>query len=90
MKRPIYSVLIIEEKLPLLTKAKVFAIVNVSEVFYVVVLDNKSPYLTTFLGPNNRHILLQAHAALLRGQKSTNVTNTSSWMEAMMSEYLCV
>ena len=39
IKRPIYTIPTIEEKLPLLTKAKVFTIVDVSEAFHNVVLD---------------------------------------------------
>jgi len=52
IKRPIYTIPTIEEKLPLLTKAKVFTIVDVSEAFHTIVLDHDSSLLTTFLGPN--------------------------------------
>ena len=52
IKRSKYTILTIEEKLPLLTKAKVFTIVDVSEAFHTIVLDKKSSLLTTFQGPN--------------------------------------
>ena len=52
IKRPIYTIPTIEEKLPHLTKAKVFTIVDVSEAFHNVVLDEPSSLLTTFQGPN--------------------------------------
>ena len=55
IKRPKYTIPTIEEKPPLLTKAKVFPIVDVSEAFHTIVLDEKSPPLTTFQGPNGRH-----------------------------------
>ena len=60
IKRPKYTIPTIEEKLPLLTKAKVFTIVDVSEAFHTIVLDDESSLLTTFQGPNG--ILLQPHA----------------------------
>ena len=44
IKRPIYTIPTIEEKLPFLTKAKVFTIVDVSEAFHNVVLDELSSY----------------------------------------------
>lgn len=55
IKRPIYSIPTIEEKLPLVTKAKVLTIVDVSEVFHTIVLDDESSLLTTFLGPNGHY-----------------------------------
>ena len=55
IKRPKYTIPIIEEKPPLLTKAKVFPIVDVSEAFHTIVLNEKSSPLTTFQGPNGRH-----------------------------------
>ena len=55
IKRPIYTIPTIEEKLPLLTKAKVFTIVDVSEAFHTIVLDDDSSLLTTFLRPNRRY-----------------------------------
>ena len=51
IKRPKYTIPTIEEKLPLLTKAKVFTIVDVSEAFHTIVLDEKSSLLTAFQGP---------------------------------------
>ena len=54
IKRPKYTIPMIEEKLPLLTKAKVFTIVDVSEAFHTIVLDELS-LLTTFQGPNGRY-----------------------------------
>ena len=44
-----------EENLPLLTTTKVFAIVDVSEAFHTIVLDEKSSQLKTFQGPNSRY-----------------------------------
>ena len=59
IKRPIYTIPTIEEKLPFLTKAKVFTIVDVSEAFHSVVLDEQSSLLTTFQGPNGRYRYLR-------------------------------
>ena len=55
IKRPKYTIPTIEEKLPLLTKAKVFTIVDVSEPFHTIVLEHESSLLTTFQGPNGRY-----------------------------------
>ena len=55
IKRPKYTIPTIEEKLPLLTKAKVFTIVDVYEAFHIIVLDDESSLLTTFQGPNGRY-----------------------------------
>ena len=55
IRRPIYSIPTIEEKLPLLTKAKVFTIADVSEASHTIVLDDESSLLTTFLGPNGSY-----------------------------------
>ena len=55
IKRTIYTIRTIEEKLPLLTKAKVFTIVDVSAAFHNIVLDEPSSFLTTFQGPNGRY-----------------------------------
>ena len=52
IRRPKYTMLTIEEKLPLLTNAKVFTIVDVSEAFHTIELDEESSLLTTFQGPN--------------------------------------
>ena len=43
------------KKLPLLTNAKVFTIVEVSEAFYTIKLDEESSLLTTFQGPSSRY-----------------------------------
>ncbi|CAB4002062.1 Hypothetical predicted protein [Paramuricea clavata] len=59
IKRPIYTIPTIEEKLPFLTKAKVFTIVDVSEAFHNVVLDELSSLLTKFQGPNGRYRYLR-------------------------------
>ena len=55
IKRPKYTIPTIEEKLPLLTKVKVFTIVDVSEAFHSIVLDDESSLLATFQGPNGRY-----------------------------------
>ena len=55
IKRSKYTIPTIEEKLPLLTKARVFTIVDVSEAFHTILLDEKSSPLSTFQGPDGRH-----------------------------------
>ena len=55
IKRPKYAIPTIEERLPLLTNAKVFTIVDVSEAFYTIELDEDSSLLTTFCGPDGRY-----------------------------------
>ena len=55
IRRPKYTIPTIEEKLPLLTNAKVFTIVDVSEAFHTIELDEESSLLTTFQGPNGRY-----------------------------------
>ena len=57
IKRPIYTIPTIEEKLPFLNKAKVFTIVDVSEAFHNI--DELSSLLTTFQGPNGRYRYLR-------------------------------
>ena len=55
IRRPKYTIPTIEEKLPLVTNAKVFTIVDVSEAFYTIELDEESSLLTTFQGPSGRY-----------------------------------
>ena len=55
IKRPKYTIPTIEEKLPLLTRAKVFTIVDGSGASHTIVLDEKSSLPTTFQGPNGRY-----------------------------------
>ena len=55
INRPKCTIPTIEEKLPLLTTTKVFTIVDVSEAFHTMVLDEKSSQLKTFQGPNGRY-----------------------------------
>ena len=55
IKRPKYTMPTIEERLPLLTKAKVFTVVDVSEAYCTIGLDEDSSLLTTFRGPNGRY-----------------------------------
>ena len=55
IRRPKYAIPTIEEKLPLLTNAKVFTIVDVSEAFHTVELDEESSLLTMFQGPSGRY-----------------------------------
>ena len=50
-----YTIPTIEEKLPLLKNAKVFTIVDVSEAFHRIELDDESALLTTFMGPDGRY-----------------------------------
>ena len=44
----------IEEKLPQLTKAKVFTFLDVSEAYYTIVMNEEYCLLTTFQRPNDR------------------------------------
>ena len=55
IRRPKYTIPMTEEKLPLLTEVKVFTIVDVSEVFHTIELDEESPLLTMFQGPSSRY-----------------------------------
>ena len=55
IKRPKYTIPAIEKRLPLLTKAKVFTVVDVSEAFHTIQLDEESSLLTTFGGPDGRY-----------------------------------
>ena len=55
IKRPKYTIPTIEERLPRLTKAKVFTVVDVSEAFHTIELDEESSLLTTFRGPDGRY-----------------------------------
>lgn len=55
VQRPKYTTPTIEEKLPLLTKAKVFITVDFSEAFHTIVLDEESSLLVTFQGPSGRY-----------------------------------
>ena len=55
IKRPKCTIPTIEEKLPWLTKVKVFPIVNVTEAFHTIVLDEKSSLHTTFQGQHDRY-----------------------------------
>ena len=53
--RSVYTIPTIEEKLPLLKNAKVFTIVDVSEAFHTIELDDESAPLTSFMGPDGRY-----------------------------------
>lgn len=55
IQRPKYTIPTIEVKLPFLTKAKVFTIVDVSESFHTIVQDEESSLLTIFQGPSGRY-----------------------------------
>ena len=55
IRRPNYTIPTIEEELPLLTNAKVFTIVDVSEAFHTIELDEESALLTTFPGPSGHY-----------------------------------
>ena len=55
IRRPVYTIPTIEEKLPLLKNAKVFTIVDVLEAFHTIELDDESALLTTFMGPDGRY-----------------------------------
>ena len=55
MRRPKYTIPTIEEKLPLLTNAKVFTIVDVAEPFHTIELDKESSLLTTFQRPTGSY-----------------------------------
>ena len=51
IRRPKYTIPTIEEKLPLLTNAKIFTIVDVAEPFHAIALDKESSLLTTLQRP---------------------------------------
>ena len=55
IRRPKYTIPTIEEKLPLLTNAKVFTIVDVAEPFHTIELDKESSLLTTFQRPTGSY-----------------------------------
>ena len=55
IRRPVYTIPTIEEKLPLLKNAKVFTIVDVLEAFHTIELDDESALDTTFMGPDGRY-----------------------------------
>ena len=55
IRRPVYTIPTIEEKLLLLKNAKVFTIVDVLEAFHTIELDDESALLTTFMGPDGRY-----------------------------------
>ena len=55
IRRPKYTIPTIEEKLPLLTNAKVFNILHVQQAFHTIELDEESSLLTTFHGPTSRY-----------------------------------
>jgi len=61
IKRHKYTIPTIEERLPLLTKAKVFTVVDVSEAFHTIESDEDSSLLTTFLGPDGRYFYNGMH-----------------------------
>ena len=50
-----YTIPTIEKRLPLLTRAKVFTVVDVSETFHTNELNEESSPLTTLPGPDGRH-----------------------------------
>jgi len=55
IKRPKYTIPTIVGRLPLLTKAKVFTVVELSEAFHTIELYEESSLLTTFRGPDGRY-----------------------------------
>ena len=55
IRRPVYTIPTIEDKLPLLKNVKVFTIVDVSEAFHTIELDDESALLTTFMGPDGHY-----------------------------------
>ena len=54
IQRPKYTTLTIEEKLPLLTRAKASTIIDVSKAFHTIVLDEEASLLATSQGPSRR------------------------------------
>ena len=83
IKRLKYNIPTIEERLPLLTKAKVFTVVDVSEAFHAIELDEESPLLTTFRGPDGRYyiVTIRCLLALPQDRKNTSGDNMSFWMD---------
>ena len=55
IRRSVYTIPTIEEKLPLLKNAKVFTIVDISKAFHTIELDGESALLATFMGPDGRY-----------------------------------
>ena len=64
-----YNIPTIEEKLPLLKNAKVFTIVDVSEAFHTIELDDESALLTTFMGPEGRYCFTRMPFGLSLGRE---------------------
>ena len=67
--RPKYTITTIEEKLPLLTSAKVFTIVDISEAFHAIELDEESSLLTRFQGPSGRYCYTRMPFGIASGPK---------------------
>ena len=81
IKRPKYTIPTIEERLPLLTKAKVFTVVDVSEAFHTIELHEDSSLLTTFWGPDGRYCYNQMPLVLPQDRKNISGDNMSFWMD---------
>ena len=67
IRRPEDTIPTIEEKLPLLTNAKVFTMVDVSEAFYAIELDEESSLLITFQGPSGRYFYTRTPFGIASG-----------------------
>ena len=76
IKRPKYTIPTIEEKLPLLTKAKVF--VDVSEAFHSIVLDESPLYLRRFRGQTVAIAITACRSVLLLVQRNISGDSTNS------------
>ena len=81
LKRPKYTIPTIEERLPLLTKAKVFTVVDVSEAFHTIELDEESSLLTTFRWPDGRYCYNRMPFGIASGPENTSGDNMSFWID---------
>ena len=72
IKRPKYTIPTIEEKLPLLTKAKVFTIVDVSEAFHTIVLDETPLHSRRFRGQTVAIAITACRSVLLLVRRNTS------------------
>ena len=88
IRRPLYTILTIEKKLPLLKNAKVFTIVDVSEAFHMIELDDESMLLTTFMGPDGRYCFTRMPFGISLGQENIDDDSMNFFMGSLESSTL--
>lgn len=81
IKRPKYTIPTIEERLPLLTKAKVFTVVDICEAFHTIELDKDSFLLTTFRGPDGRYSYNHMPFGIASGPEEYQQRQHEFWMD---------